>query len=144
MKSVAHAEPGFSLVEVMVAIVIAVISVVGLAHTFGTGRALINRYEMARDALGAGQQELEVLGAVSLSSDSLDAGTGQRLHGPFPISLNDRTNGTIEWTSSWRNDPADDAGGDPDPKDYRELTVVVRWQGALADTVALTRVFMAP
>ena len=138
-------ERGFSLIEVMVAVVIAVIAVVGLAHTFGTGRALINRYEVARDALGAAQREFEVLGAVSLASDSLDAGAGLRLHGPFPVSLNDRTNGTVEWRSSWRDDPQDNgAGGDPNPNDYRQVTVVVRWQGAIADSVALSRFFMAP
>lgn len=140
----ARGQGGFSLIEVMVAVVIAVIAVVGLAHTFGTGRALINRYEIARDALGAAQRELEVLSAISLSSDSLDAGAGQRLHGPFPLGLNDRMTGTIEWTSSWQDDPADNAGGDSNPHDYRKVTVVVRWQAGTTDTVALSRIFMAP
>lgn len=141
----ARGQDGFSLIEVMVAMVIAVIAVLGLAHTFGAGRALINRYEVARDALGAAQRELDVLGAVSLTCDSLDAGAGQRLHGPFPVSLNDRIDGTVEWRSSWWDDPQDNgAGGDPDPKDYRQVTVVVRWQGAVPDSVALSRFFMAP
>jgi prepilin-type N-terminal cleavage/methylation domain-containing protein len=137
---------GFSLVEVMVAMVIAVIAVMGLAQTFGTGRALINRYEIARDALGAAQRELEVLGAVSLASDSLDAGTGTRLHGPFPVSLNDRKNGTVEWRSTWMDDPQDNGGpgGDTDPHDYRKVTVVVRWNAAIPDSVPLTRYFVAP
>lgn len=139
-----RAQSGFSLVEVMVATVIAVIAVVGLAKTIGTGRALINRYEVARDALGAAQREFEILGAVSLQSDSLDAGTGVRLHGPFPIGLNDRTNGTVEWRSAWIDDPQDDGAGDPDPRDYRQVTMVVRWQGGVADSILLSRLFMAP
>lgn len=137
-------QSGFSLVEVMVAVVIAVIAVIGLAHTFGTGRALINRYEVARDALAAGQREFEVLSAVSLGSDSLDAGVGQRLHGPFPVTLNEYASGTVEWRSTWWDDPQDNGAGDPDPNDFRQVTVVVRWQGAIADSIVLSRFFMAP
>src|SRR2546426_12733052 len=38
-------EQGFSLIEAVVATVIAALAVVGLAHTFGLGRAFINRFE---------------------------------------------------------------------------------------------------
>jgi prepilin-type N-terminal cleavage/methylation domain-containing protein len=140
-------EDGFSLIEVMVATVIAVIAVMGLAHTFGTGRALINRYEVARDAVGVAQRELEVLGTVRLSSDSLNADVSQPVIPPFSVKLNDRQSGTVEWRSVWVDDPVDDPSGggpDPDPKDYRRVTVVVRWAGAADDSVALSRFIMAP
>lgn len=144
MNATVHDDRGFSLIEVMVATIIAVIAVLGLAHTFGMGRALINRYEVARDAMGAAQRELEVLGAVSLSSDSLDADAAQPVCGPFSVSLNDRQNGTVEWRSDWVDDPAYDAPGVDSDKDYRRVTMVVRWTGATADSVVLSRFFMAP
>ena len=37
------AQSGFTLVEAIVATTIATIAVVGLAYSFGTGRALVNR-----------------------------------------------------------------------------------------------------
>lgn len=135
---------GFSLIEVMVATIIAVIAVLGLAHTFATGRALINRYEVARDAMGAAQRELEVLGTVSLTSDSLNADAPQPVGGPFAVSLSEWQNGTVEWRSDWVDDPADDGGGaDPEPHDYRRVTMVVRWTNAISDSVVLSRIFMA-
>src|SRR5262249_5885492 len=54
-------EARFTLVEALVAAIIAVLAVVGLAHTFGLGRAFINRFEVARAALGAAQERLELL-----------------------------------------------------------------------------------
>ena len=43
-------ERGFSLVEVMVAGIVAIVAVMGLAFTFSTGRGMIDRYAAARDA----------------------------------------------------------------------------------------------
>ena len=43
-------ESGFSLMEAIVATAIAVIAVLGLAYSFGQGRAMIGRYEISRAA----------------------------------------------------------------------------------------------
>lgn len=127
-------EAGFSLVEAIVATVIATIAVVGLAHTFGLGRSFINRFETARAALGVAQQRLEVLQAGSDPSSNLASGT---LHfGPF--NHGGHQIGTEEWVVSWYDDPAT-----PDSTDLKRVTVRVFWsQGTISDTVALTRLFL--
>src|SRR5262249_7513644 len=79
---------GFSLIQGIVAVVIAAIAVIGLAHSFGIGRGLIDRFESARDGLGVAQQEMEILSMIRLDSDSLDAGAASRVHGPFNVPLN--------------------------------------------------------
>jgi len=43
-------ERGFSLAEALTGATISVIAVMGLAYSFGVGRGLVNRYEVARAA----------------------------------------------------------------------------------------------
>lgn len=131
---------GFSLVEMIVSILITVIAVVGLAHLFGTGRALINHYEVARAACGVAQQRLELLGRTGTSADltiGIHPGT------PNPFVYGNATIGTESWTVTWYDDPVDGAGaGDPDPHDLKLVALSVRWgQGAETDSVRLTRLF---
>jgi Tfp pilus assembly protein PilV len=137
----ARSEPkGFSLIEVMVAGVVAVVAVLGLAYSFSTGRGLINRYAAARDALAAVEQRMERLSMFALRDSSIaDLAPGS--HGPFPRSLNDAPVGAERWTVTWVDDPADDAGGDPNPNDYKLVTVEVTWSsGGVQDTVRLSRI----
>src|SRR5438477_8007775 len=100
---------GFSLIEVMVAAVIAVIAVMGLAFTFSAGRGMIDRYATARDALAAAEQRMERLSILGLKdplNPDLDALPGPgKLHGPFPRTLNGNTTGTEQWTVTWIDDP---------------------------------------
>src|SRR5262245_38913128 len=141
-------EGGFSLVEVLVAAVVAVVAVLGLAYSFSTGRGMIDRYAAARDALAAAEQRMDrlsVLGLKEPSNMELDAlpSPGKR-HGPFPRPLDGNTTGTEEWTVTWKDDDADGLGGaDPNPNDYKEVTVVVRWMsGHLQDHVELSRIIL--
>src|SRR5436309_7521639 len=68
-RSPRGAPGGFTLIEMVVSILITLITVVGLAHLFGSGRALINHYEVARAAGSAAQQRLEVLARTGTSAD---------------------------------------------------------------------------
>lgn len=138
------AQRGFSLIEVMVAAVVAVIAVLGLAYSFSAGRGLIDRYATARDALQAAQRRLDIL-AMEAARDpavaDLDAGS----HGPVPRTLNRNQTGLETWTVAWVDDPVDNATGDTDPNDYKRVTVEIAWrQGGLLDQVRLSRTFLGP
>ncbi|TMQ70267.1 MAG: hypothetical protein E6K80_09035 [Candidatus Eisenbacteria bacterium] len=134
------AEAGFTLIEALVASLIAVIAVMGLAFTFSAGRGMIDRYATARDALAATEQRMERLSILSLK-DAGNADLAPGTHGPLPRPLNGNMSGTERWTVTWIDDPVDNAGGDPNPNDYKQVTVDVRWMsGAVQDHVQLTRI----
>jgi hypothetical protein len=122
----------------MVATIIAVIAVLGLAHSFGTGRALIDRFETARDALALAQSRIEILSRLPLGTPDLSPGT----HGPTPVQINAGMLGDETWTVVWVNDPADGTP-DLDPQDYKRVTVAVSWaNGGIPDTISLFRQFL--
>ena len=135
---------GFSLIEVMVAAVISVIAIVGLAYSFSAGRGLIDRYATARDALEAAERRLETL-AMQALQDPATADLGAGSHGPLGLTLNQNQTGSEVWRVEWVDDPVDDAGGDADPNDYKRVTVSVRWsQAGIQDSVTLSRSFLGP
>jgi prepilin-type N-terminal cleavage/methylation domain-containing protein len=130
-------DAGFSLMEVIVATVIATIAVVGLAYTFGLGRGFINRFEIGRAALGAAQGQLELIAAVP-SNDTLVA--MGRIHQSYLI-VDGRRMGTEQWVLGWKDDPADGSfPADVDTSDLRIAVVTVLFQqGNVQDQVQLTR-----
>jgi len=135
---------GFSLIEVMVAAVIAVIAVVGLAFTFSSGRGLIDRYATARDALEAAERRLEVL-AMKARKDPADPDLAAGSHGPFALTLNRNPTGAEFWNVAWVDDPVDDAGGDAEPGDYKRVRVTVFWsQAGILDSMTLSRNYLGP
>jgi len=138
----ARGEAGFTLIEVITATIIAVLAVVGLAYTFGTGRGLIDRYAVARDALAAAEQRMDRLSILGLKDPTnIELSPGN--HGPLPRLLNANVNGTEQWTVTWIDDAADNTGGDPDPNDYKEVTVDVRWaSGSVQDHIELKRILL--
>lgn len=127
----------------MVATIIAVIAVVGLAYSFGTGRGLIDRFAAARDALEAAQARLDRLAAEAVR-DPATADLNIGSHGPFARTLNSNLSGTESWTVVWVDDPVDNPG-DSDPNDYKRATVVIQWQqGNLQDHLQMSRSFLGP
>src|SRR5688572_23608911 len=112
-------EHGFSLVEALVAVSIATIAVLGLAHTFGLGRGFINRFEVARAALGVAQQRLELLHGVPSNSEMF--ATDSLHFRPFMQGGGER--GVEEWRVTWFDDPASPAT----THDLKQVSVVVRW-----------------
>jgi len=135
---------GFSLIEVMVAAIISVIAVMGLAYSFSAGRGLIDRFATARDALEAAGKRLETL-AMEARKDLADPDLAAGDHGPLSLTLNQNQTGSEAWTVAWVDDPVDNAGGDLDPNDYKRVTVKVRWnQAGLRDSIVLSRSFLGP
>ena len=131
-------EDGFSLTEAIVAAAIAIIAVLGLAHSFGIGRALIDRYAIARAATGVAERRLEQLSVVPGTSPELAKGLHQA-----PFFFNGDQIGTETWTVEWLDDPSDGTGSsDADPLDLKKVTEEVRWKMASdADVIRLSRLF---
>jgi len=124
---------GFSLIEALVAMVIATLAVMGLAHTFGLGRAFINRFEVARAALGVAQQRLEILHTERQDSEDF---SGDSLH-VRPFEHAGKVLGTEEWAVTWYDDPATEIS-----HDLKLVTVTVHWNfGTQADSISLSRKF---
>ena len=132
---------GFSLIEVVVSSVVTIIAVMGLAHLFGIGRALINHDEVARAADGVAQQRFELLARLSPSSGDLVVGTHQDTVTAF--TFQGVKVGTQTWTVAWFDDPLDGLGAiDPNPKDLKRVTVMVKWgKGVEADSLNIVRLF---
>lgn len=126
-------ESGFSLIEVIVATVIAAIAVMGLAYSFGNARGLVNRYEVARVALAAAQRRMERLSVLPAAAGDL-----------LPNSTHDEDvvlNGEVVAHTSWSVTPfTDPATGSSQV--LKKVVVKVTWSaGATADELQLTRLF---
>ena len=130
---------GFTLTEVLVALLITVLAVMGLAHTFGIGRGLIDRYATARSAMGVAQSRMERLRRESmkdLSNPDLDPST---LHPVTAVDLDGRVSGQETWIVEWLHDPQGVGS-----LDYKRVRVVVSWtQAAASDSVELQSIFLA-
>jgi prepilin-type N-terminal cleavage/methylation domain-containing protein len=133
-------ESGFSLIEVIVATVIAVIAILGLAHSFGIGRAFINRFEAERSALALAQARMEVLTKLPLTAAELGEGS----HSAAPPEILPGLVGSDAWVVDRVDDPADGLGAsDSDPFDYKRVTVTIAWtQGGIPEVVQLSRQFL--
>jgi type II secretory pathway pseudopilin PulG len=127
------------LVEVVVATVVAVVAILALAYTFGTGRGLVNRYESARIALAAAQRRMETLSAGPIGAVGLQLGSHPP-SGTYPVQLGGVDVAVESWTVTPYDDPADGtAAGDVDLK---RVTVTVAWAGlGPNERVTLTRLF---
>lgn len=137
---VAAGQGGFSLIEVIVATTIATIAILGLAHSFGIGRALINRFEAERGALAAVQGRMEMLSKLPPSAPELSSGphTGSEVEIAPGIKVFET------WDVTYMDDPADGSGGtDPNPDDYKRVIVSMAWSfGGFPEKIELTRIFL--
>ena len=124
-------ERGFSLMEALTSATISVIAVLGLAHSFGVGRALVDRYEVARVALSEAESQLEAL-TLRPSGDPMMA------LGYTPFLYQGATLGS----SNWRVTPYDEPNL-PGTTDLKRVTVTVRWQlGNRPDSLSLERLWL--
>ncbi len=127
-------ERGFSLMEALTAATISVIAVVGLAYSFGVGSSLVDRYEIARAALGEAESQLEALTLLPNTDLALALGYQAPLT-PF------RYKGTTLGTEYWRV-LAYDEPHLPGNADLKRVVMTVRWQmGTRADSVSMERLW---
>ncbi|TFG85738.1 MAG: hypothetical protein E4H17_04760 [Gemmatimonadales bacterium] len=125
--------------EVVIATVIAVIAVVALAYSFGTGRGLVNQYEVARIALAASQSRMETLSALPATAAELQAGSHPP-GGTNPVQVDGRTVAFESWLVEAVDDPAD--GTHAGDIDLKKVRVTVSWgRRGPSETVTLTRLF---
>ena len=129
--------------EAIIATAIAVIAVLGLAHSFGMGRALIERYEVGRMALGAATRRIEYLGSRTPAAVTAPAADSVAfLYKGQPIGME-------VWSIQWVDDPYDGIGvGDISggTNDYKRATITIRWlqsSGGGMNRVELRRVIRA-
>ena len=113
---------------------ISVIAVLGLAYSFGVGRGLVNRYEVARAALGEAQSQLEALQLVSRGDPSMTIGY---VSPPTPFRYQGATLGTSSWQVLAYDDPTL-----PGPANLKRVVMTVRWtRDAQSDSVSLERLW---
>jgi len=125
---------GFSLMEAITGATISVIAVLGLAYSFGVGRSLVNRYELARAALGEAQSQIEALTLLPPSDPTLALGYVEP-RTPF------RYKGVTLGTEGWRV-VAYDEPHIPGPTDLKRVVVTVQWQqGSRPDSLTLERLW---
>jgi Tfp pilus assembly protein PilV len=127
-------ERGFSLMEALTGATISVIAVLGLAHSFGVGRALVNRYEVARAALSEAQAQLEALTLVPSGDATLAIGYTSP---PTPFRYEGVTLGSSYWSVTAYDEPS--LGG---TSNLKHVVMVVRWrQNDRTDSLSLERLW---
>lgn len=125
---------GFSLMEALTAATISVIAVLGLAYSFGVGRGMVNRYEIARAALGEAQSQLEAM--TVLSKDDPQLTLNFRSPGS-PFQYEGATLGNTDWVVLPYDEP-----NLPGTVNLKRVVVTVRWrQDARMDSLALERLW---
>jgi len=122
----------------MAGTIVATLAVLGLAYSFGVGRGLIDRYQVARSAMGRAQLVVDSL--VTQAPASL-------VDGNQPFWVEDLQAGTTRWTVSWVDDPVDrlasSSPSDPNPNDMKRITVEVIWSlGGSTDTLRMSRMVL--
>src|SRR5438045_6488301 len=120
--------------EALTGATISVIAVVGLAYSFGVGRGLVNRYEVARAALGVAQSQLEALQLVSRNDPTMAFGY---VSPPTPFRYEGATLGTSSWRVLAYVEPSI-----PGTQDLKRVVVTVTWtHNTQADSVSLERLW---
>ena len=128
-------ERGISLIEALTAATVSVIAVIGLAYSFGVGRSLVDRYEIARAAMGEAQAQLE---AMTLWTRT-DAQLVFEYRSPAtPFVYQGLTRGSSSWSVTPWDDPTL-----PGTANLKRVVVTVRWtQSARPDSVSLERLWL--
>ena len=120
--------------EAITGATISVIAVLGLAYSFGVGRGLVNRYEVARAALGEAQAQLEALQLVSPLDPTMAIGY---VSPPAPFRYEGMTLGSSSWRVVAYDEPSL-----PGPVNLKRVVVTVRWtRNTQSDSVSLVRLW---
>ncbi len=126
-------ERGFSLMEVIVATVIATLAVTGLAYTFGMGRGFIDRFEVVRAALGVAQGRMDRLATLSTHAPEFTLGSHAE---PFVYQ------GVAVGNETWVVEAIDDPATPALHGTLRQVTVDVALNAeGIVNSVRLVRLF---
>lgn len=129
-------ERGFSLMEAVVATVIAVIAVLGLAYSFGLGRGFIDRFEAARVADGLAAACMD---SLATTGADLSLGGPRPSAAGMPIVYAGTTIGRVTWTVSTVS------GVVPGAANLVDVAVTASWTMAgMSDSLRYQRFFRAP
>jgi prepilin-type N-terminal cleavage/methylation domain-containing protein len=131
------AAAGFTLVEMMAAMVISVIAIMGIAHTFSLGTGFIDRYATARAALARANGQLEHIRAQVKGSAQLTEADSASA-----IELSPGLNALVRTRIQGVDDPADGGGGGFDY--YRVMASVAWTQAGITDSLHLDTVMLQP
>jgi len=122
-------------VEALTAATISVIAVLGLAHSFGMGRALVDRYEIARAALSEAQSQLEAMTLMPTSDPTLAVGYVSPL---TPFQYQGSAIGTEYWRVVGYDEPHMTGANN-----LRRVIMTVRWtQADRIDSLSLERLWL--
>jgi len=157
MKFFPHeSEDGFSLVELMVALIIIALVIVGGGMFFFHGRVNVIREAHRRAALLVASQRLEVLKAANWDDIAL---TSPLSYDPYYITyssgwvknlseakdtevpVDNLSDGEMVTDAEWVDD---DPGDGNDTYDYLKVTVTVEWTDNTTNTVSLSTVIASP
>lgn len=120
--------------EALTAATISVIAVLGLAYSFGVGRGMVNRYEVARAALGEAQSQLEALTTLPNNDPTLALGYAAAL---TPFRYEGATVGSSYWRVVGYDEPHLTGG-----VNLKRVVMTVRWQSdARMDSLSLERLW---
>jgi type II secretory pathway pseudopilin PulG len=127
---------GFSLVELMVAMLLTVIAIMGLAHTFGLGTGFIDRYASARAALARASGQLEIVRGQVRSGASLASADSSS-----NILLAPGQAAVLHTLIEGVDDPVNPGGA----FDYYRVTASVSWtQAGITDSVRMVTLMLRP
>jgi len=155
MKFFPHeSEDGFSLIELMVALIIIALVIVGGGMFFFYGRVNIIREAHRRAAVLVASQRLEALKAADWDDIALDpTAIPDPLNQPYYIKhgspwdrsleevrdtevpVDNLSDGEMMTEAQWVDD---DPGDGDDTYDYLEITVTVEWSDNTTNTVSLS------
>lgn len=146
-RLVPHARPaarshggaaGFSLVELLAALLLTVITILGLAHTLGLGNGFIDRFATARAALARVNGEMETVRARVRDGVELAAADSSTA-----VQFTPQVSGTLRTRAVPVDDPID--GVATGSADYFEVTVIAGWrQGGVDDSLRLVTLLREP
>ena len=127
-------ESGSSLVEGLIAAVVAIIAALAMIFALVSANAGVKSMRIERGAFFVVQQQMEKLIAKPSSDPNLTIGN----HGPQSAAL-PYVAGQTTWNVAWVDDTLDGVSpSDSDPQDYRKLQVTVTWTDVISRSVALT------
>jgi prepilin-type N-terminal cleavage/methylation domain-containing protein len=132
-------EQGFTLVELLTAIFILALVVIGVAYTLTASRGFVDRFSVARAAMARVEQRLEELQYPASAADTVPGAHVSTLAPPLAGNIT----GQERIYVSYVNDPTDDSPSDPNPNDFKQIRVTVTWTFGFPDSVSLTSYYAA-